>query len=83
MEQLSLLDWLDKKRVIVELPPNEHIRHRAFIIEQLKPIFRELEALELSDSAISEAMAYYQHQYQEKHQNCLISGSSAYKSDEP
>jgi len=72
MEQLNLLDWLNSKKIILDLPPTEHIQHRTFIINQLKPIFAELEALELSDGAISEAMAHYQNHYQEKHQKTIL-----------
>lgn len=72
MEQLDLLDWLNSKRVILEAPPAQHIQHRRFIIEQLKPILKELEALNISASTISEALAYYQHHYLEKAQQAIL-----------
>ncbi|TXL03774.1 hypothetical protein BMR07_14290 [Methylococcaceae bacterium CS1] len=66
MEQMDLIDWLDNKRVIRQQPPTQSRQHRLFIIEQLKLIMRELEALRLSALTISEAIAYYQNLYQEK-----------------
>ncbi|GFO75230.1 hypothetical protein BPLS_P2317 [Bathymodiolus platifrons methanotrophic gill symbiont] len=51
MKQMDLIDWLDGKRVIRQLPPTQSTQHRLFIIKELKPIMRELEALELSLSA--------------------------------
>ncbi|TXK95828.1 hypothetical protein BMR02_12280, partial [Methylococcaceae bacterium HT1] len=36
MEQMDLIDWLDDKRVIRQLPPSQSTQHRLFIIEQLK-----------------------------------------------
>jgi hypothetical protein len=51
--QMDLIDWLDEKRVIRQQPPSQSTQHRLFIIEQLKPIMRELEALELSALTIS------------------------------
>ncbi|TXK95865.1 hypothetical protein BMR09_10525 [Methylococcaceae bacterium CS3] len=66
MEQMDLIDWLDNKRVIRQQPPTQSTQHRLFIIEQLKLIMRELEALRLSALTISEAIAYYQNLYQEK-----------------
>ncbi len=72
MEQLDLMDWLDSKRVIKQLPPAQAIQHRAFIIEQLKPIMRELEALGLSALTISEAMAFYSNSYQEQAQKAIL-----------
>ena len=71
MEQMDLIDWLDGKRVIRQQPPTQSTQHRIFIIEQLKPIMRELEALELS-SLTSEAMARYQNRYQEKAQQAIL-----------
>ena len=72
MEQTDLLDWLDSKRVIKQQPPAQTTQHRTFIIEQLKPIFRELEALKLSPLTISEAMAHYQELYRDKAQNAIL-----------
>jgi hypothetical protein len=46
------------------LKSSQSTQHRLFIIEQLKPIMRELEALELSALTISEALAHYQNLYQ-------------------
>jgi hypothetical protein len=66
MKQMDLIDWLDNKRVIVQQPPSQSTQHRLFIIEQLKHIMRELEALELSALTIFEALAHYQNLYQEK-----------------
>ncbi|SHE22518.1 hypothetical protein [methanotrophic endosymbiont of Bathymodiolus puteoserpentis (Logatchev)] len=72
MEQMDLIDWLDGKRVIRQQPPTQSTQHRLFIIEQLKPIMRELEALELSALTISEALAHYQNLYQEKAQQAIL-----------
>lgn len=47
-------------------------QHRRFIIEQLKPIFKELEDLNISDSTISEALAYYQNHYLEKSLQAIL-----------
>lgn len=75
MEQINLLDWLDSKRIILALPPAEHIQHRRFIIEQLKPILKELEVLNISDLTISEALAHYQYHYLEKAQQVILKPS--------
>ncbi|GFO76437.1 hypothetical protein BPLS_P4214 [Bathymodiolus platifrons methanotrophic gill symbiont] len=74
MKQMNLIDWLDGKRVIRQLPPTQSTQHRLFIIKELKPIMRELEALELSALTISEAMAHYQNIYQEKVQQAILKG---------
>ena len=68
MEQMDLIDWLDGKRVIRQQSPTQFTQHRLFIIEQLKPIMRKLEALELSALTISEAVVHYQNFYQKKAQ---------------
>lgn len=75
MEQIDLLDWLDSKRIILESPPSENTQHRRFIIEQLKPILKELEALNISDLTISEALTYYQNHYLEKAQQAILKPS--------
>jgi len=72
MEQIDLLDWLGSKRIILESPPSENTQHRRFIIQQLKPILKELEALNISDSTISEALAYYQIYYLERVQKAIL-----------
>ncbi|WP_140414140.1 hypothetical protein [Bathymodiolus platifrons methanotrophic gill symbiont] len=36
MKQMDLIDWLDEKRVIRQLPPTQSTQHRLFIIKQLK-----------------------------------------------
>lgn len=75
MEQMNLLDWLNSKRIILKSPPAEPIQHRCFIIQQLKPIFKELENLNISNLTISEALAFYQNHYQEKAQEAILSPS--------
>lgn len=75
MEQIDLLDWLDSKRIILELPPSENTQHRRFIVEQLKPILKEIENLNISDLTISEALAHYQHHYLEKAQQAILKPS--------
>lgn len=72
MEQTDLLDWLDGKKVIRAQPPSQSIQHRAFVIEQLAPIVRELETLRLSPLAVSEALQFYAGQFQTKAQNQLL-----------
>ena len=69
---MDLIDWLDGKRVIRQLPPSLSTQNRLFIIEQLKPIMRELEALEISAFTISEAMAHYKNLYQEKAKQAIL-----------
>ncbi len=69
---MDLIDWLDGKRVIKQQPPAQMTQHRQFIITQLKPIMRDLEALELSPLAIAEAMAYFSNLYQEIAQNVIL-----------
>lgn len=73
MEQMDLIDWLDDRRVIKQQLPIQSIQHRLFIIKQLKPIMRELEALEISALTISEAIAHYQELYREKAQQAILS----------
>ena len=75
LDWLDWLDWLDSKRIILESPPSENIQHRRFIIQQLKPILKELENLNISNSTISEALAYYQHYYLEKAQKAILKPS--------
>ncbi len=77
MEQLDLMDWLDSKRVIKQRPPAQATQQRAFIIQQLKPIMREFEALGLSALTISEAMAHFSNSYQEQAQKAILSPLSS------
>ena len=70
---MDLIDWLDDRRVIKQQLPIQSIQHRLFIIKQLKPIMRELEALEISALTISEAIAHYQELYREKAQQAILS----------
>ena len=66
MKQMDLIDWLDDKRVIRQQPPTKATQTVFLSSSSLKPIMRELEALELSALTVSEAMAHYQNLYQEK-----------------
>lgn len=75
-KQMDLLDWLDSKAVIREEIPAAVILHRAFVIEQLRPIIAELKALALDDFAISEALHYYAGQFQQTGQNKLLNPRS-------
>lgn len=77
MQQLDLMDWTDSKRVIKQLPPAQATQHRAFIIEQLKPIMRELEALKLSPLSLSEALAYFSNRYQEQALQSILNPSDS------
>lgn len=70
MKQTDLIDSLDNKRIIK--PPAQHTQRRAFIIDQLKPIMHELEALGLSPLAIAKAMTHYQKLYFQKAQNVIL-----------
>lgn len=70
--QTDLLDWLDSKKIILALPPTQSTQQRTFLINQLKPIMREMERLELSPLAISEALAYYSNHYQEAAQAAIL-----------
>jgi len=72
MIQTDLLDWLDSKKIILALPPAQSTQQRTFLINQLKPIMREMERLELSPLAISEALAYYSNYYQEAAQAAIL-----------
>lgn len=72
MKQASLLDWIDTTKSSI---PSEAIQHRAFVVEQLKPVMQELEALELSPLAISEALAHYHAHFQTIAQDLLIKGN--------
>lgn len=72
MKQTDLLDWLDSRRIILSLPPSRSTQQRAFVIEQLKPIIRELESLKLSPLSISEALAFYSNHFQEVAQAEII-----------
>ncbi len=72
MIQTDLLDWLNKKRVIKAAPPSQGIQQRAFVLDQLAPIMRELEALELSPLAISEALHQHAAYFQDKAQNQIL-----------
>lgn len=65
MEQLDIENWIDQNRVIKSMPPAQAIQHRTFVIEQLKPIMQELDYMELSPLAISEAMAHYMEKYRQ------------------
>ncbi len=72
MIQPDLLDRLDSTKIIKSLPPAQCTQHRAFIIEGLKPVIRELESLKLSPLAISEALAFYSNQFKDVAQAAII-----------
>jgi hypothetical protein len=72
MKQIDLLDWLDETAVIRDLPPAECVQQREWLKTQLKRVMMELDHLEVSPLAISEALSFYVGQYSEKAQADIL-----------
>lgn len=76
MKQLDLMDWLDETAVIKAAPPAHAIAHREWLKTQLKPVMLELDFLQVSPIAISEALSYYANIYAQKAQDHVLHTSS-------
>lgn len=72
MKQLDLIEYIESLAVIKAMPPAQATQQRAFVIEQLAPIMREFEALDVSPTALAEAMAFYLNKYREQAQQDLL-----------
>jgi hypothetical protein len=76
MHQTDLLDWLEDNKAIVSALPSSHTLQRQFIIEQLtpflKPVLIELETLNASPMAISEALHHFAKTYSQQAQEMLL-----------
>ncbi len=77
MMQIDLLDWLDETAVIKDLPPASSVQQREWLIGQLKKIMLELEYLEISPLAISEALSFYVKHYSDKAQADILEDNNA------
>lgn len=73
MEQIDLLDWLDETAVIKDLPPAEVVQQREWLKAQLKRVMLELDHLQISPLAVSEALNFYANEYSEKAQEKILS----------
>ena len=75
MKQIDLLDWLDETAVIKDLPPASTVQQREwliFYILQLKKVMLELDYLDISPMAVSEALSFYVKEYSEKAQADIL-----------
>ncbi len=72
MKQTDLLDWLDSTAVIKDLPPAQAVQQREWLKAQLTPVMLELDHLQISPMAVSEALHYFANQYSEKAQNDIL-----------
>ena len=72
MEQIDLLDWLDETAVIKDLPPAEVVQQREWLKGQLKRVMLELDHLNISPLAVSEALRFYANEYSEKAQSEIL-----------
>lgn len=72
MEQIDLLDWLDETAVIKSAPPAESLRQREWLKDQLRSVMMEIDHLQISPLAVSEALHYYANQYAIKAQNDIL-----------
>ena len=72
MTQIDLLDWLDDTAVIKAAPPSNATQHREWLKSQLEAVMIELDHLQISPLAISEALSFYANAYAEKAQNDIL-----------
>jgi len=72
MTQIDILDWLDETAVIKSSPPAQAVQQREWLKEQLLPVMKELDYLEISPSAVSEALHYYANVYKIKAQEDIL-----------
>lgn len=72
MKQIDLLDWLDETAVIKDLPPASTVQQREWLILQLKKVMLELDYLDISPLAVSEALSFYVKEYSEKAQADIL-----------
>ncbi len=72
MKQIDLLDWLDETAVIKDLPPASTVQQREWLILQLKKVMLELDYLDISPMAVSEALSFYVKEYSEKAQADIL-----------
>jgi len=72
MTQIDLLDWLDDTAVIKATPPSNVTQQREWLKSQLEVIMMELDHLQISPLAISEALNFYANAYAEKAQNDIL-----------
>ena len=76
MKQFDLLDWLDENAVIKAAVPSHAIQHREWLKTQLEVIMLELDHLQISPLAISEALSFYANAYAEKAQQNILKSES-------
>ena len=72
MIQIDILDWLDETAVIKAAPPASAIGQREWLKTQLETLMHELDYLQVSPLAISEALHFYANIYAEKAQDTLL-----------
>ncbi|MGH1404366.1 MAG: hypothetical protein ACRBDL_08985 [Alphaproteobacteria bacterium] len=72
MEQIDLLDWLDETAVIRAAPPADAVQQREWLKKELSSVMRELDYLNVSPQAVSEALHYYANQYALKAQSSIL-----------
>ena len=76
MTQIDLLDWLDDTAVIKAALPSNAIQHREWLKTQLEVVMQELDYLQISPLAISEALSFYANAYAEKAQSDVLKPES-------
>lgn len=76
MKQIDLLDWLDENAVIKAAPPSHATQHREWLKTQLEVVMMELDHLQISPLAISEALNFYANMYVEKAQQDILESES-------
>ncbi len=76
MKQFDLLDWLDENAVIKSALPSNAIQHREWLKAQLEVLMMELDHLQISPLAISEALSFYANAYAEKAQQNILKPES-------
>ena len=72
MTQIDLLDWLDDTAVIKAALPSNATQHREWLKAQLAVVMMELDHLQISPLAISEALHFYANTYAEKAQDDIL-----------
>lgn len=77
MKQTDLLEWLDDTAVIRDLPPAKCIQQREWLKRQLLQLMQELDYLNISPTAIHDALHYYANHYREKAQDDILKDKDA------
>lgn len=77
MKQIDLLDWLDETAVISDLLPAESVQQREWLKIQLRRVMLELDHLQISPLAVSEALSFYASEYSKKAQANILKDNDA------